>query len=173
MRAIASVAQAVFYLAYPFVVYFAYTRLETRGVAGLLFVLYAISILMRARGSWAELWQVARPHLGLVVLILVAVASDERLVLLLLPMAASLYLLWTFAWSLRRGPPMIERFARLVEDDLPAALRWVVHKVGGIDSIMKRCDLDGDDFVAYAEAARASHCLTDCWKQSTVMLFLN
>ena len=60
-----------------------------------------------------------------------------------------------------------------VEDALPAALRWVVHKVGGIDSIMKRCDLDGDDFVAYAEAARASHCLTDCWKQSTVMLFLN
>ena len=119
MRAIASVVQAVFYLAYPFVVYFAYTRLETRGVAGLLFVLYAISILMRARGSWAELWQIARPHLGLVVLILVAVASDERLVLLLLPMAASLYLLWTFAWSLRRGPPMIERFARLVEDDLP------------------------------------------------------
>ena len=62
---------------------------------------------------------------------------------------------------------------QLVEDDLPAALRWVVHKVGGIDSIMKRCDLDGADFVAYTEAARASHCLTDCWKQTTVMLFLN
>jgi len=62
---------------------------------------------------------------------------------------------------------------QLVEDDLPAALRWVVHKVGGIDSIMKRCDTNGDDFVAYTEATTARKCLTDCWKQTTVMLFLN
>jgi hypothetical protein len=61
----------------------------------------------------------------------------------------------------------------LVQKDLPGALRWVVRKVGGIDSIMKRCDTNNDDFVAYTEAARASHCLTDCWKQSTVMWFLN
>ena len=61
----------------------------------------------------------------------------------------------------------------LVQDDLPAALRWVVRKVGGIDSIMKRCDTNGDGFVAYREATAARHCLTDCWKQSTVMVFLN
>ena len=29
------------------------------------------------------------------------------------------YVFGTFAWSLRRGPPMIERFARMLEDDLP------------------------------------------------------
>jgi len=46
-------------------------------------------------------------------------ASGERRLLLLLPVVVSLYLLVTFAASLRRGPPMIERFARLVEDDLP------------------------------------------------------
>ena len=37
----------------------------------------------------------------------------------LVPAAMNLYLFGVFAWSLRRGPPMIERFARLVEDDLP------------------------------------------------------
>jgi uncharacterized membrane protein len=115
----AGVVQTLFYLAYPFVLYFAYTRLETRGVGALLLGLYAVSIALRVRGPIRELWSILRQHLGLAALIGLAIATDERIALLLLPSAASLYLLWTFARSLRRGPPMIERFARLVEDDLP------------------------------------------------------
>jgi uncharacterized membrane protein len=34
-------------------------------------------------------------------------------------MLVSLYACWTFAASTRSGPPMIERFARIIEDDLP------------------------------------------------------
>lgn len=111
--------RAAFFLAYPFVVYLAFTRLETRAVAGVLLGLYAFSMALRMRGSWAELWALLRQHLGVALLIGAAVLSGQRLPLLLLPAAVSLYLLWTFAHSLRRGPPMVERFARLVEDDLP------------------------------------------------------
>ena len=118
-RTVAAALQALFYLAYPLVIYAAHTRLATRSVGLILLLLYALSMLLRLRGSAAELWRVVRQHLALFALIGAAIALGHRTLLLLLPMLVSLYLLATFAWSLRRGPPMIERFARLAEDDLP------------------------------------------------------
>jgi uncharacterized membrane protein len=85
----------------------------------LLLTLYGLSMLLRVRGSRAEIGRVARQHAPLALLIGLAIATGDRTVLLLLPLVVSLYLLWTFVASLRRGPPMIERFARIVEDDLP------------------------------------------------------
>jgi uncharacterized membrane protein len=82
-------------------------------------VLLAVTVWLRVRSHSIDLWRIARPHLPLFVLIGGAIASNERGLLLLLPVVVSAYLGATFAWSLRRGPPMIERFARLVEDDLP------------------------------------------------------
>jgi uncharacterized membrane protein len=115
----AGVLQGAFYLGYPVVIYLAHTRLPTRGVGGLLLALYALSLAVRLRGAAAELWPVLRQHAALALLIVVAIVLDDRRLLLLLPMLVSLYLLTTFALSLRNGPPMIERFARAVEDDLP------------------------------------------------------
>jgi uncharacterized membrane protein len=115
----AAVLQGLFYLAYPLVIYAAHTQLGTRGIGGILLGLYALSLLLRLRGSAAELWQLVRQHAALAGLIVLAIVLGNRTLLLLLPMLVSLYLLATFAWSLRRGPPMIERFARMVEDDLP------------------------------------------------------
>jgi len=117
--ALAGALQATFFLAYPLVIYLAYRRLGTRGLGLMLLALYGLSMLVRVRGSRAEIWRMVRQHLGLALLIGLAVASGDRRLLLLLPMVVSGYLLWTFAASLRSGPPMIERFARLVEDDLP------------------------------------------------------
>jgi len=111
--------QTVLLLAYPFVVYFAYRRLETRAAGGLLLGLYALTIAPRIRGPASEIWQLVRQHLGLVLLIGLAIVTGERIVLLLLPMAVSLFLFGTFSWSLRVGPPIVERFARLVDPDLP------------------------------------------------------
>jgi uncharacterized membrane protein len=111
--------QGIFFLAYPLIVYYAYTRLETRALAILLFALYAISIAIRFRGSAAEIWLVLRQHIGLAVLIAIALVTGNSTVLLFMPVIISLYLLWTFSASLRSGMPMIERFARIVEDDLP------------------------------------------------------
>ena len=119
VRAAAFVTQAAFVLSYPFVIYFAYTRLGTRALGGILLLLYAVSLAFRIRGSIDEIRALVRQHLGLALVIGLAIAIDDPTVLLLLPVFVSAYLLWTFGRSLRDGPPMIERFARLVEDDLP------------------------------------------------------
>jgi uncharacterized membrane protein len=115
----AGILQGVFFLSYPFVVYFAHTRWETRGVGGILLGLYAVSYLIRMRGDFSDTRHLLRQHAPVALVIVVAIALDDRTLLLLLPMLVSLYLLGTFAWSLRHGPPMIERFARMAEDDLP------------------------------------------------------
>jgi uncharacterized membrane protein len=101
------------------VIYFAHTRWATRGVGGILLGLYAASFLLRMRGSAADLGHLLRQHAAVAVLIVVAIVLDDRTLLLLLPTLVSLYLLGTFSWSLYDGPPMIERFARMMEDDLP------------------------------------------------------
>ncbi len=119
LRIGSEIVQAVLFLAYPVIVYFAYTRLQTRGAAGVLLGLYAVTLAPRIRGPAAEIWQLVREHLGLVILIGFAIVTGERFLLQLLPMAVSLYLLATFGWSLRVGPPIVERFARLVDPDLP------------------------------------------------------
>jgi uncharacterized membrane protein len=116
---ISEALQGIFFLCYPLIVYFAYTRLETRTLAILLLLLYGISVAIRFRGSAAEIWGVLRQHIGLALLIAIALATDNSTVLLFMPAIVSLYLLWTFSASLRHGMPMIERFARIVEDDLP------------------------------------------------------
>ncbi len=118
-QVVAGALQGGFYLSYPLILYLAHTRLSARGVGGILLALYGASMLLRMRGSAAELWRIARQHLPLLALIAAAIALGNRTLLLLLPMLVSLYLLGTFADSLRRGPPMIERFARAIEDDLP------------------------------------------------------
>jgi len=118
-RRISEALQGIFFLGYPLIVYVAYTRLEARALAILLFALYAVSIAIRFRGSAAEIGSLLRQHLGLAILIAIAIATGNATVLLFMPVIVSSYLLWTFSASLRSGMPMIERFARIVEDDLP------------------------------------------------------
>ncbi len=115
----AAVLQTIFTLLYPFIVWLAFTRLETRAVGGLLLALYGVSMLLRARGSRTEVLALAKQHWPVLVLVLVATLWRNQNLLLLVPVLVSLFLCWTFAKSLRDGPPMIERFARMVEDDLP------------------------------------------------------
>jgi len=124
--------QALLYLAYPAIVYLAYARLGTRRLALLLLLLYGATLWLRLRGGNVQARALLHQHLALPALIALALVSGDPRLLLLLPVAVSLYLLVTFAASLRRGPPMIERFARLVEDDLPdftrpycRAITWV------------------------------------------------
>lgn len=116
---ISEALQGIFFLAYPLIVYFAYTRLETRTLAIALLVLYGISVAIRFRRSATEIRQLLRQHLGLAALIAIALATGNATVLLFMPVIVSGYLFWTFSASLRAGMPMIERFARIVEDDLP------------------------------------------------------
>lgn len=77
----------------------------------------------------------------------------------------------THGHSMDRG--MSRRDFELLVDDMPGSLAWIVHKVGGIDKVMRKCDADGDGTVYIPEALKAKHCLVDCWKQTAVMTFLN
>lgn len=118
-QALSGGLQALLFLAYPFAIYFAHTRLAARSVGGLILAMYALPFLFTLRRNPAELWRVLLRYLPLAGLITAAITLDDRRLLLLLPALVSAYLFGTFAWSLHRGPPLIERFARLAEDDLP------------------------------------------------------
>lgn len=115
----AGLLQTLLVLAYPLLVYVAYTRLETRAVALALAALWAVVLWLRAGGRPAALLPLLRQHAPLVLVLAAGLASGRRIVLLVLPALVSLYLLATFGSSLRRGPSMVERFARLFESEFP------------------------------------------------------
>jgi len=161
---VAGVFQAAFLFAYPFVVYFAHTRLATRGVGGLLLGLYAVTLLIRMRGDRAHARQLLLQHTPVALLIFVAIALDDRTLLLLLPMLVSLYLLATFGWSLWRGPPMIERFARMAEDDLPPFTHPYCRRVTWIWCVFMLCN-------AIAVAVLSFAAPLEWWALYTGLLF--
>lgn len=104
---------------YPFVAYSALRWLDVGRAALVLLCLYGAIALARGMIKPGALWPILRQHAGLLALIGVAVWTQDRRLLQFLPVLLNLYLLVTFGSTLFRGPPMIERFARLVEDDLP------------------------------------------------------
>lgn len=57
-------------------------------------------------------------------------------------------------------------------DRLPSGIAWVVKKAGGVEHIMKRCDLDHNGKITTDELLRESDCLNACWKQVAVTTFL-
>jgi len=115
----ARIFQILFYVAYPAAVYFGYRYLPTRQLGLVLLALYGFAALLKIRGSAGDIRSIVAQHVPLVALIAAAAVLENDTLLLFLPMVVSAYLLFTFAWSLRKGPPMIERFARAIEGDLP------------------------------------------------------
>ncbi|HCR31911.1 MAG TPA: hypothetical protein DIV57_00865 [Stenotrophomonas sp.] len=101
-------------LAYPVLVYLAMGRFEPRWLSLLLFGL----ALLRALGSRQPLWWCAAAGAGL--LAGLATVLNQALPLKLYPALVNAVMLAVFATSLRFGPPLVERLARLQEPDLPA-----------------------------------------------------
>lgn len=100
-------------LAYPLLVYLAMGRFEPRWLALLLFAL----ALLRALSARQPLWWAAAAAAGL--LAATATAFNQLLPLKLYPALVNAVMLLLFATSLRFGPPLVERLARLQEPDLP------------------------------------------------------
>ncbi len=100
-------------LAYPFLIYFGQGHLSPRWLA---LVLIAIA-LTRVASSGQRLWYFAGA--GAVVLGAASVIGNGVLPLKLYPLLINATLLAVFAASLRFGPPVIERLARLHEPALP------------------------------------------------------
>ncbi len=112
----------VLWLAYPLAVWGALALSGPRAAAAL--VLAAVGL--RAALLWRRADAAARRRL-LVPLVaagvpaLLAAALDDPLLLLFVPAFVSLGLLFGFARTLRRGPPLIETIARLHVGELSAA----------------------------------------------------
>lgn len=102
-------------LAYPLAVYLMLGRFEPRWLAGLLCAL----ALLRAVSSRERLWWWVALATG--ALAAWASLANAALPLKLYPVLVNLALLLLFGLSLRFGPPLVERMARLREPTLPPA----------------------------------------------------
>jgi len=108
-------------ISYPLVVWFSLTHWGTRSTA-LLVLAVAVPVtiakgLHRKQGMGMLLWQAG----GVGVIAMSAFVSGRPAILEQLPVMISLFLLGNFVATLFRPPPMIERYARMVHDDLSPA----------------------------------------------------
>ncbi len=126
LRRVATIVGAVALVGYPVAVFFALQRFSPRVAALLLLAVMLPSAIARLRSyDRAAMRSLALvPVVAATLLVLSAVLGSTRFALLL-PAAINATLLVAFATTLVRPPPIIERFARLVVDDLSEAeLRW-------------------------------------------------
>ena len=120
MKALLNLFFAIAVIAYPFLVYWGLTRFQPRVLALMLLGLFAMRWVVAGKLNAAAVKSLL-PVAGAVAatMSLVLIFGDGRL-LLLNPVFINLVFLAAFAYTLRRPPSMIERFARLRENDLPA-----------------------------------------------------
>ncbi|WP_372866479.1 hypothetical protein [Pseudomonas sp.] len=107
-------------LAYPFAVYFGIGHLSPRVFAALLGGLWLARLLVGKQGAGGR-WMAAAV---LAFCLLLGLAGEPAL-LRWYPVLINLLLLGLFALSLKVGPPLVERLARLREPELPeVAVRY-------------------------------------------------
>jgi uncharacterized membrane protein len=114
MRKLSSILLPVIGLLYPFFVYFGMEHVSTPVFAmilGAVWLIRAPALLRQPGGHWM---------LGAALAYCVMLAfSGEALMLRWYPTLISALLLFVFGISLKYGPPMVERIARVREPDLP------------------------------------------------------
>ena len=59
-----------------------------------------------------------------------------------------------------------------VRRNLPAAARWVVDKIHGVEGVFADCDTNNDGVIHMKEAYLAQNCAESCWKQAALTTFL-
>ena len=109
---------------YPFVVYFGTEKVSPpifALVLGAIWLIRAPSLLRQPGGRW--MIAVALVYCALLVL------TGQALLLRWYPVLLNAFLLIAFLWSLRYGPPFIERIARMRNPDLPAGAVRYTRKV--------------------------------------------
>lgn len=123
IRKLRNAVLAAVMLAWPLIVYWGLKHLSIRAVALLLLIAVLARLgVVRATASGRAFSNSDRLTLAAAAtLALSAIAFQAPLPLKLYPVAISAMFLAVFAWSLYRGPPIVERLARLREPDLPPA----------------------------------------------------
>jgi len=120
-----AVLSAILFVGYPVLAWLGITFLGTRTAALLLLAALAASQLRRVASRPAALRGLAWLGVAVIGLLVLAAALDDPRFILAYPSLVNLVLLGQFGWTLRAGPPMVERFARLQVDDLsPAELAY-------------------------------------------------
>jgi len=109
-------------IGYPFAVYFSRGSISARS-----FVLIALALLIlrlvTLQSGAARLWRL--PLLAMVGMLIVTAALDAEFAEKAYPTLMSAAAACVFAWSLRFGPSLVERFARIRSGDLtPAAILY-------------------------------------------------
>jgi uncharacterized membrane protein len=126
LKAVLQIAASVLLVAYPIAVYATIKTWGPRWSALLLLALLLPLVVTRLR-AWAAGKLQALGFLPLVTAALLSLGAivDTSEFLYAVPVGINLVLLMSFAATLRWPPPMIERFARLIDPDLgEAEVRW-------------------------------------------------
>ena len=116
MRLAATVLAGFITLVFPLAIWFGEGRIEPRFLAGLLLLAGLTRLPALTTSRTGSLWLG-----GTMLLVLLAVWFNALLPLKFYPVFVNAALLSAFIYSLLVPPPMIERFARLREPELPAA----------------------------------------------------
>lgn len=103
---------------YPLGVYFALTRLAPRTASLVLGGFLGASLVLELVFAKTRTPSVVLPPLFVVLLSVASFFLDDPRFLLAQPVAVSLVMLVAFGSTLLRGPPMIERYARMMVSDL-------------------------------------------------------
>lgn len=118
MRRLLTVVTLVLVVLYPFLIYWGLLHLEPRKLGLLLLVVVAMRIGTLPHFTWDRIVPLL-PTVGTVAVVTVLVVStNNKVMLLFYPVLLNIALFLSFAWTLRKGPSMIERLARLQEPDL-------------------------------------------------------
>lgn len=125
-----SIAGVVLALAYPFAVYWGFTRFGARELGLILLALNVPLVVLRLRrlDRGARRSVLLAPALIAVLACVTALFDDVRAVLAL-PVLINLALLFTFGRSLRDSRSIVEHFARLLVTDLSEAERQYCRSV--------------------------------------------
>ncbi|MFK7895767.1 MAG: hypothetical protein AB8G23_08035 [Myxococcota bacterium] len=119
---ILAVIQAVLAISYPLIIWFGLARFEPRVLAIVVLAFAGLRLLL-GRNSGGEATGSALRGLVVPALLIAGVVGavviwNDAIGLLLMPVAISLAFLLAFGFSLVKGPPMVERFARLQVESL-------------------------------------------------------
>jgi uncharacterized membrane protein len=120
-RIVLVAASALAAVTYPFTVYYGLSQWgPRRGAPVVLGTIALLAVANLKGGTLVELWRVLRLPLALLALVLVGALVENPRFMMAMPVLVNLVFLHAFGGSLRGSTPLVERFARLQEDELSA-----------------------------------------------------
>jgi uncharacterized membrane protein len=121
IRRASAVGFGILFALYPLMVYLALTRFGARATGVLVLAAVALWGLRAGVAGTGGFRALMLQGGGVTLLALGAVVTDSPAVIQQMPVLISVFLLVTFAATLVRPPPMIERYARMMQPDLTDA----------------------------------------------------